>query len=546
VPRGRDFRLLLAARTVSMFGTTMATIAVPFAVLEISGSATDVGLVLGSKSVAEVLLILFGGVIADRMPRQRLMVMADTVAASAQAACAVLLLSGDLSIPVLAVLQAVGGGASAFFFPASQAVIPEVVEHHELPAANAALRSAINGAAITGGAVGGLVAAASVGGALALDAASFAASAVCCLLIAGAGVIRERGPSIVAELREGWAAFRATRWLWVVVVQFALVNLAFNGAFYVLGPVQADEHLGGASAWGVVVAAWSLGLLLGAVVSFRLRTRRAILAGEVGMLASALPVLALIGPTPTALIAATAFAAGLGCEIFGVQWSTALHRHVPPERLARLTAYDALGSFALIPAGVALAGPAADAFGMEATLLGAAVLVAGPTIAAILVRDVRDLPSIDLRGDVARAARTLAEAGLVAEAQGNVSAREGDRVYVTGTGVRLADATPAGVSVVGLDGTLHEGPPPSSELKVHLGIYAAFPDTRAVVHGHVIPSDAAHPVAPHAAEGSQELADNVVAAMRDGAALVVMERHGTVARGADLADALRTAAAARG
>jgi L-fuculose-phosphate aldolase len=148
-----------------------------------------------------------------------------------------------------------------------------------------------------------------------------------------------------------------------------------------------------------------------------------------------------------------------------------------------------------------------------------------------------------VRDEVAQAARALAEAGLVADAQGNVSARAGERVYVTATGVSLATAMPDQVSVVDLDGRLLDGPEPSSELRVHLGIYAAFPEARAVVHGHVLPPAGTAPVAPYAPEGSQELADNVVAAMRDGV-LVVMERHGTVARGATLDEALATSSAA--
>lgn len=150
-----------------------------------------------------------------------------------------------------------------------------------------------------------------------------------------------------------------------------------------------------------------------------------------------------------------------------------------------------------------------------------------------------------LREEVARAARALAAAGLVAEAEGNVSARAAGIVAVTGAGVRLAEAGPADIALVGLDGARIDGPEPSSELKVHVAIYDAFPEAAAVVHGHVLPADPLVPVAPFAPEGSQELADNVVAAMRGGAALVVMERHGTVARGATLDEALATSSAAR-
>lgn len=323
-----------------MFGTTMAMIAVPFAVLELSGSATDVGLVIAAAWVPQLLLLLFGGVVADRMPRQRVMVYADAVAAMAQLSTAALLFSGELSVPALAALQAVNGAATAFFFPASQALVPETVKPSELRAANATLRTFINAASIGGAAAGGLLAAASVAGALAVDAASFAISAACSAGIGALGIVREHGPSMLEELREGWRAFATTRWLWVVVVQFGFVNAAFNGVIFVLGPVIADRELGGAAAWGLVLACWSAGLLIGALISFRIRPRHPLLVGELAVLGFALPVAALIGPTPLLLIASAALLAGLGSEIFGVQWSIAMQQHIPAHTLARLSAYD--------------------------------------------------------------------------------------------------------------------------------------------------------------------------------------------------------------
>ncbi len=388
----RNFRLLLAARSASLFGTAMATIAVPFAVLEIGGSATEVGLVLAAFFVPQVTLLLLGGVVADRVPRQRLMVVADSVAAVAQSASAALLLTGALTIPAFAALQAVNGAASAFFHPASSALIPQTVPAEDLPAANALLRMFINGASIAGAAVGGLLAAVSVGGALAVDAATFAFSAISCALMAGIAKRPQRTPRMLAELREGWREFAGRRWLWVIVLQFGLVNACFDGALFVLGPVQAERHLGGASAWGLVMACFSAGLLVGALVSFRIRPRRPLLVAEIGVLMLALPLLCLTEPAPLALIAAAALVAGAGSEVFGVQWSLALQRHVPDAALARVSSYDALGSFALIPLGVAAAGPLADSIGIGATLIGATAVVLVATAAALAVRDVHGLP----------------------------------------------------------------------------------------------------------------------------------------------------------
>lgn len=400
VPRTRDFRLLLAAQTISELGSQMALVALPFAVLELGGSATQVGLVAAAATVPKVLLLLFGGVVADRLPRQRVMVGADVVAAVAQGITAALLLAGTLSIPLLAFLAAVLGAASAFFRPASMALIPQTVEASDLRAANAGLRTSINGAGIGGAALGGVLAAVSVGSALAVDAGTFAASAACCAAIRALGPpARTERTGVLADLRDGWREFRATTWLWVVVAQFALVNAAWGGAFNVLGPVQADRHLGGARDWGFVVAGLGAGLLVGALASFRLRTRRPLVAGQIGMLVGAPLVIALIDPAPTVVLVAAAIVAGIGLEIFGVLWSTAVHEHIPAASMARLSSYDMIGSFVMIPIGVALAGPIAAAAGMTATLIGAAALVALPTLATLLVRDVRDLPAVGGRPD---------------------------------------------------------------------------------------------------------------------------------------------------
>lgn len=391
----QDFRLLLAARTVSMAGTRIATVAIPFAVLELTGSATDVGLVLAAAWVPQILLLLVGGVVADRMPRQRVMVVADATAGLMQAASAALLLTGTLSIPVLAVLQAINGAATAFFFPASMALVPETVRGDELRAANATLRTFMNAASIAGAAVGGALAALSVGGALAVDAVSFGASAICCVRIGVAGAVRGDRTSAMADLRAGWAEFARTRWLWAVVVQFGVVNACFDAVIFVLGPVLADRHLGGAAAWGAVLASFSAGLLLGALVSFRIRPRRPLLVGELAVLPFALPPLLLIGPSPVVLIAIATLAAGFGCEIFGVQWSLAMQQHVAPESLARMSSFDALGSFALVPVALAAAGPLSESIGMRSTLIGAFAVIAAATVWSLLVRDVRELPATD-------------------------------------------------------------------------------------------------------------------------------------------------------
>lgn len=391
--RHRDFRLLFTARTASVLGNAVVPVAVAFAVLELTGSATDLGLVLAARFVPQLVLLLAGGVLADRLPRQRVMVVADVVAGLAQCAAAALLLLGHLQLWQLVVLEAVNGAAFAFFFPASTGLIPQTVPPSLLQPANALLRLANNGMMILGSALAGvIVALTGPGEALALDAATFFVSAACCSLLRVSGGVVVAGRRFVADLRAGWQEFTARRWLWTVVAQFSVVNAAHAGAFLVLGPVVAQQSLGGAAAWGLILAAEATGFVLGGLLGLRYRPERPLLAGGLGVLLWAPPLALLAVSAPVWLIAGVAVVGGLGAETFGVQWDTCLQGNVPGDALSRVSSYDALGSFAFIPLGLAVAGPLADAVGTETTIWAACLLVVVATLAVLAVEEVRTLP----------------------------------------------------------------------------------------------------------------------------------------------------------
>jgi MFS family permease len=394
--REREFRLLFAGRTVSLLGSAMAPVALAFAVLDLTGSKTDLGLVLAARSLPQIVFLLVGGVWADRLSRHHVMVASNVVSGLSQAVLAGLLLTGTAEIPHLAVLAAVNGIASAFFFPASTGIVPQTVPGQVLQSANSLLRLGLNGTYITGAALGGLlVAATSPGVAIAADAASYGLAALLLVRMRLPASLRLAGSSFFAELHDGWREFRSRTWLWAIVLQFAFVNAAWVAADSVLGPVVADEHLGGAAAWGVILACQSAGLLVGGVLLLRLQPHRMLLAATFGMLLT-LPVLvALAVPLPVLAIAAFAFLAGLGLELFGVLWDTTMQQEVPAEKLSRVYSYDALGSFVLIPLGFAAVGPVADLIGTRETLLLAAGLNLVATVAVLGVRDVRTLPRRD-------------------------------------------------------------------------------------------------------------------------------------------------------
>jgi predicted MFS family arabinose efflux permease len=398
----RQFRRLFVGELVSLVGSAAAPVALAFAVLDLTGSATDLGYVLAAGWVPQVLFILIGGVVGDRLPRQLVMVGANLLSGAAQGAAALLLLMHVAAPWQLALLQAARGTAIAFFFPASQSVVPQLVSPGAVQQANALLRLALNGSNVVGAAVGGVaVAAIGPGWAIAFDAATYLASAAILVRLHLHGTLERAESTIVRDLVEGWQEFRSRTWLWAVVAGASLGNVLWMGSFNVYGPLIAKRDLGGAAAFGAIVASEAAGLLAGGVVALRLRPARPLLVGVTALFPSVLVVAAYAGLRVTAVIAATAFVAGVGLELFSVYWITALHRYIPDRVLSRVNSYDALGSFVLIPVGLVVAGPIADAVGVTAALWGAAALGVLTIVAVLASRDVRELGAGDEPADVA-------------------------------------------------------------------------------------------------------------------------------------------------
>ena len=390
--REREFRLLFTGRTISLVGGAIAPVALAFAVLDLTGSKTDLGLVLAVREIPLIAFLLAGGIWADRLPRNLVMVGANLVSALSQGVAATLLINGRAEIWHLAALAAVNGAATAFYFPASSGVIPQTVPAPILQQANALLSLAINAALIGGAAIAGfLVAAVGSGWAIAIDACTFLAGAAFVAAMRLPAVEPGESTSFVRDLATGWREFRSRDWLWAIVLQFSFLLMVCLGAFYVLGPVVADEELGGPKAWGAILTGQAVGLLVGGAVGLRYRPRRMLLAATLAILLLPAPLVALGFPLSLPALVAVAFVAGVGNELFGLLWHTTMQQEIPVEKLSRTYSYDALGSMALVPVGYALAGPVADAIGVRATLWGAAAIGVAATLAVLLVRDVRTL-----------------------------------------------------------------------------------------------------------------------------------------------------------
>jgi MFS family permease len=312
---------------------------------------------------------------------------------------AALVLSGTATIPLLLGLSAINGMVSALALPASSSILPQLVPAAIRQQGIALSRLSFNGAYIVGAPLGGvIVAGVGPGWGIAVDAAAFLLSAGAFALMRlpagaapGTGTAFEPGRAgIITDLRVGWSEFRSRTWLWAVVTGFALINAALSAGMSVLGPVVADATIG-RRAWGVVLAAQTVGMVVGALLALRLTMSRLLLFGVVCISFEVLPVLTLGLFPHIGLLLAAAFLAGLGIEQFVVAWETSMQEYVPADKLARVYSYDMVGSFVAIPVGQIAAGPIARAVGVEATLVGAAALIGLAVAGMLATRDVRNL-----------------------------------------------------------------------------------------------------------------------------------------------------------
>ncbi|MFD8593427.1 MFS transporter [Kitasatospora sp. NPDC059646] len=389
---GRNYRIQTASTVVSALGNAGAPIATAFAVLEAGWHTTEVGYVTAARTVPLVVLMLIGGAVADRWPRHVVMVSANVFNAVSQAVLAALVLIGHPPLWALLVLSAAGGAGQAFYTPAAEGVILQAVPAEHSSKAISVFKMGLNGSQIAGAALGGmLVAVAGPGWVLALDAGCFAVAALMRTGLVQVGGRKSSGESLVHELRVGWREFISRRWLWAIVVQFSLMNACVLAVEAVYGPVVAKQRMGGAGAWGTAMAALSIGMVVSAALMARWQPRRVLLVGNGGVFLFGLPALTLALRLPLPAVVVAMFLSGVGVTVFVVGWLVTLRQEIPEELLSRISAYDGFGSFALMPAGTALAGPVADALGLSGALWACALTCLGLAAAVLLVPEVRQL-----------------------------------------------------------------------------------------------------------------------------------------------------------
>jgi MFS family permease len=395
--RSRAFRLLWLAQSVSGIGDALIVVAVGLYVTHLTDNPSAVGVVLVAYSAPLVLFVLIGGVVADRLPRKRLMVASDLVRATLHGLLAVLIVVGAVQIWHLVVIGALFATAEAFFRPAYTGLLPQTVAERDIQGAQALSGLSAELAMVLGPTLATTFVL-MVGGALAfaVDALTFVVSAALVIRVRP----RPRGEvapnaTVGRDFVEGWRAVRERGWVIGTIGCFAVVILVAIAPFLVLGATVAHDQYGSEGVFGLVNAALGVGTVTGAAICSRWRPRRPMFTGVLlGLgwpLASA--VFAL-GP-PLGVLFPVVAVAGAGIGVFAVLWESALAQRIPPHLLSRVSAWDWMGSLALLPIGYALAGPVGGWLGNRTVVLVGGGLGAIAMLAALLPSSTRSLTRLE-------------------------------------------------------------------------------------------------------------------------------------------------------
>jgi MFS family permease len=397
---GRDFRRFYVGYSASLLGTAMSSVAIAFAVLGNGGTPTDLGVVFAANIVPMIAFMLGAGAIADRLGRRPVMLAADVARCAAQGVLAAALQAGHPRLWLFVAAALAVGTGNAFFQPALAGFPVHLAPGDRLGDANALLAVAQPAAQVTGPALAGiLIAATSPAMVVAVDAASYAVSAAALAMLRFPSVDKPRSRSLLSDLAAGWAEFSAHSWLLAGTIQFALFNLLTWGPYLVLGPVLARDYLGGASAWGAILACYGGGAILGGLFALGRHPKRPLAVANLATLGFPLPPLALALHLPAFAVAGGALLAGLGSALGSALEATVTQQRIPAQALSRVGAFNMVGAFAFGPVAFAAAGAVAAVVGARAVLGFGAVWAAFGTLVVFAVPSVRHMTWLDTSPD---------------------------------------------------------------------------------------------------------------------------------------------------
>ena len=389
----KGFTDLALSRFISNVGNGVSPIALAYGVLNLPhATGRDLSIVMAARFVPLIAFMLFGGVIADRFQRNRLVGGSDMLGSFLAATSAISLIAGFSSTWLLALMGALFGILNAIWWPAMSGVLPEILPKEKLQEGNAVIGLMTNIGYIIGTLAGGiLVSTVGAGWGLLVDATSFFIAGVIVWNLPLIGKIKEKSPGIFHDLVVGWREFISRSWVIAMVISFALINMAFESMLSVLGPLNFSDPVSGPRQWSYNLAGLSVGMLLGGIWALKIKIGRPLFLAMALVAISAIWdfALALNFSLPVSVLASVF--SGVSVEIFLVTWNTSLQSHIPEESYSRVSSYDTLGSYGIAPLGIVVAGPLAMHFGVDAILFATGAITLVAATVSLLVPSVRNL-----------------------------------------------------------------------------------------------------------------------------------------------------------
>lgn len=390
---------LFVARFISNYGNGMGPIALAFGILGLpNGSANLLGLVLGTTTVLFLVMAPFGGVIADKYGRARMVGLTDMAGGLILFVQAGYFATGNVPIAVLLIVNGAFGILWGIFWPAFSGVIPAVLPEAGLQKGNALNALFTNSGMILGAASAGfLIDAFGPAITLGIDAASFFVSG---LLVFTFRHLTPRAEhtenTMIDDLRHGWKVFISFRWIVIIVAVFSFIVMCWAAAENVLGPLIALEHFDGAKSWSYVITAESVGLVVGSLIAIKVKPKYPMRFLMLSSFTITFYIASLAKPQPLAVIAVCAFLFGITLDLWGTLWSTALQRKVPRDSLSRVSSFDAMGSLMFRPIGLAIAAPLSTLLGIETFIYILAIITVFAIVLPLFNSEVRNMSYEDM------------------------------------------------------------------------------------------------------------------------------------------------------
>lgn len=389
----KGFVALVSSRFISNLGNGMSPIALAYGVLSIEGTdGSDLSLVIGARYFPLVAFMLFGGVLADRFQRNRIVGVVDVVGSLLVGVSALTFIFGFPKVWLLVVMGALFGILNALWWPAMSGVLPEILPKEKLQEGNAVVGLMTNLGYISGTLLGGvLVATFNAGWALLVDSISFFIAGVIVWNLDLPNKTRIESPGIIHDLRVGWREFISRSWVVTMVFTFAIINMSFESMLQVLGPLNFSDPETGPRYWSFNLAGMTAGMMIGGFIVLKMKFKRPLFISMILIAVSVVWDFALAFQAPLLLCILAAIFSGVTLEFFMVTWATSMQTHIPEESYSRVSAYDTLGSYGIAPIGIVIAGPLAGHFGVSTILIATGTLTFIAACASLTVKSVRTL-----------------------------------------------------------------------------------------------------------------------------------------------------------